>query len=640
MLPRVLIFDDLFGRNISGGRNPDRENLCAHFLLHDVTGDAAALNSQQKVLKPVAMATFGRGQTPADADVGAVVENDLPGALASVRAGWLRALADGEVPWAMVLLDLCFYTGLVTAESNRRNRGMAEGRPGDDDPTSYFGLKLLEAIHHEFPELPIFILSSKPREEVSLGFTRRGALGFIARDDPRGPTPIHEALWQHGLLPDRMGCVIGYSLPVLLCLREARQAARHRGNLLIRGERGTGKDLLARYVCAVGHGSSSLRDPLPFIAVNSAVLRTDLFAAELFGIEPKTASGVDGKIGLVEAADGGDLFFDEIADMAPETQAAVLRVLQDRHVARVGARHAKVVDVRFLSATNVDLEDPDRGFRADLLDRLRLGGTLWLPPLRDRMTDILLLAEYFVREAENERPGTMPRQITQEATQRLLAYDWPGNIRELRTILFDAVYRNPDVEHLVPDHLRLGRPQGTPSQSTANSKDRFSLSQLTIGEFRSGCAAASLQKATPLANSSSSVGAVNDVNTSGLSGGAHLGTHLSDLIDIQSRILFDSQEIAEWSGRLTELQHAHYWLLARYLLSAIEATKRRTHQNPEGLIQIHPAVKLITGDPTLTASTAADVIKRLLSPLDNEINGDLREALEIALRLRPRSGKK
>lgn len=124
----------------------------------------------------------------------------------------------------------------------------------------------------------------------------------------------------------------------------------------------------------------------PLVTVNSAVLRTDLFAAELFGIEPRTASGVAGKIGLVEAADGGNLFLDEIADMPLEAQATVLRVLQERRITRVGARESRSVDVSFLAATNADLERDPRGFRADLLDRLRLGGTLWLPPLRERKT--------------------------------------------------------------------------------------------------------------------------------------------------------------------------------------------------------------------------------------------------------------
>lgn len=598
-LPRLLIIDDVFGRNVPGGHNRDRENLCAHFLLRDVTGDIASNTSRQKVLRPVADAVYFRGQSPSESAVGTTVENDQQGTLNLIREGWSVSLSKGDTPWSMVLIDLCFYSGHVTEESHRRMPGMPEGRPEDDDPRSYFGLILLDAIHREFPELPVFILSSKPREEVSLEFSRRGALGFIARDDMRGPELLQDALWQHGLLPDPSEEVLGNSLPVLLALREARRAARHRSNLLIRGERGSGKELLAAYVHRVC-ADADARGTRPFVTVNSAVLRTDLFASELFGIEPKTASAVDGRIGLVEAADGGDLFLDEIADMPSDAQATMLRVMQDRQITRVGGRKPKVVDVRFISATNADLENDPRSFRPDLLDRLRLGGTLWLPPLRERKSDIPLLVEQFVRQAESQRHGTMQREITPEAIERLMAYDWPGNVRELRSCLFDAVNRNPDVEHLVPGHLQI-----------APGKQEYQTPVAVVP-----------QKENP--NHKQSTDAI---------------MNLSALLTMLDGVCFDSKDIHEWSGRLDDLQHTQAWVFARYLQAALDATKRRTSEFPDGLIQIHPAVKLITGDAALPATQAADVIKRLLVPLEDELSGDLREALAIALRLRPRSTK-
>ena len=308
---------------------------------------------------------------------------------------------------------------------------------------------------------------------------------------------------------------------------------------------------------------------------------------------------MDGKIGLVEAADGGDLFLDEIADMPPDVQAAVLRVLQDRQITRVGARKPRKVDVRFISATNADLEHDSRGFRPDLLDRLRLGGTLWVPSLRERKTDIPLLVERFVREAETQRSGTLRREITTEALDRLQAHDWPGNVRELRACLFDAVNRFPDVEHLVPAHLRL---------KDGPQPDAAKLVEADRGDYSPSVPTAS-QDAIDL--------------------DAWLAVH--------SALRFDPDEITLWSGRLGELQHAQAWVLARYLLAALEATKRRTLEQPEGILQIHPAVKMMTGDAGITASRAADVIKRLLRPLEEELQGDLRKALAIALRLRPRS---
>lgn len=424
-------------------------------------------------------------------------------------------------------------------------------------------------------------------------------MGFIARDDLRGADLLKDAFWQHGLLPDPTDEVLGHSLPVLLALREARRAARHCSNLLIRGERGSGKELLAVYVHRVC-AEAGVREARPFVTVNSAVLRTDLFASELFGIEPKTASGVDGKIGLVEAADGGDLFLDEIADMPSDAQATMLRVMQDLQITRVGGRKPKVVDVRFISATNADLENDPRSFRPDLLDRLRLGGTLWLPPLRERKFDIPLLAEKFVRQAETKRLGTMRREITPEAIERLMTYDWPGNIRELRSCLFDAVNRNPDVEYLVPGHLQI-----------AYRKQEYPATIAVVPP-----------KVEPSLNQS-----------------VDMTMNLSALLTILDGVTFDSDDIIEWSGRLGDFQHTQAWMLARYLQAALSATKRRTPEHPGGMIQIHPAVKLISGDAALTATKAADVIKRLLGPLEDELEGDLREALATAVRLRPRSAK-
>lgn len=601
--PRLLILDDLFGRNVPGGRNTDRENLCAHFLWQDATWDTATKASKQKVMEPIAEAVFCRAQTPATSQVGDTVENDLESALAAVRNGWVTSSEASIVrnphlaPWAMVLLDLCFYTGKVTDESDRRTPGMPEGRPGDDDPRSYFGLTLLDAIHGEFPELPIFILSSKPREEVSLEFSRRGALGFIDRSALDGPELLQQALWNHGLLADPSGEVVGHSLPLLLALREARRGASHRENILIRGERGSGKELIAQYINRAGSGlggsESGISDSSSALAtVNSAVFTPNLFASELFGIEPKTATGVDGKMGLIEMAKGGDLFLDEIGDMPLEVQAAMLRVLQDRKITRVGGRKSIDADVRFLSATNIDLDDSGREFRPDLLDRLRIGGTIWLPPLRERPEDIPALVDRFLREAEAMRPGIRSRKVTPEAIERLCAHDWPGNIRELRSIVFEAVTRHPDVEHLVVDHIRLGQ-----AKTAKRAKKVGRESELAENRPHS----------------------------------------IAHLFEALRETEFPTNQLGEWAGELNTLQREQMRLLARLLQASITATKRRTPENPEGVVQIHPAAKLATGNSSLTASQSADLFKRLLGPIENELDEDLREALEISIRLRPKA---
>ena len=592
MLPRLLIIDDLFGRNLSSGRNTDRENLCAHFLWKDVTNDEAAKASQQNVLKPTAEAVFCRSQLPICAVVGDTIENDIHVAMQVVKRGWY---VEGNVisqkspakPWSMILLDLCFYTGRVTEHSNSRAPGMPEGRTSDDDSQSYFGLTLLDAIHHELPELPIFILSSKPREEVSLEFSRRGALGFIDRSDLRGPELLQQALLRHGILEESSGSIIGRSLPLLMVLREARRAALHRHHLLIGGERGSGKELLARYIHQ--HGGTDR----PFVPVNSAIFTPLLFSSEFFGIEAGTATGVHAKKGLIEAADGGDLFLDEVADLPDEAQAGILRVLQDGHFTRVGGKKSRKVDVRVIAATNTDVQHPDSGFRADLLDRLRTGGLINLPPLRERLEDIPLLTESIVREAERTHRGARPREISAEALEALAAHGWPGNIRELRTVLFDAVNRYPDVEHLVPGHLRIESravtvPIAKPQEPRA---------------------------ATPQP------------------------AGLATLLDTLKGTEFDARNVGAWMGHLQNLQHEQTRVAARLLGAAIEATKRRTPDNPDGLIQIQPAAKLATGDASLTASKAADLFKRTLGPIADELEGDLLIAYQTSLRLRPRSTK-
>ena len=622
MLPRILILDDLFGRSLPNDQNIDRENLCAHFLWHDSSGDEAEIGNRQKVLQPTAEAVFFRAQTPRCADIGDIVKNDLKSTLEVIRGGWPPRIQDGTAkaitPWSMLLLDLCFYTGRVTEESHRRTPGMPEGMPGDDDPDNYFGLTLLDAIHREFPELPIFILSSKPRDDVSLEFSRRGALGFIARDDIRGPELLQEALWQHGLLCDSSGQIVGQSLPMLLALREARRAAGHRENVLIRGERGVGKELLAQYIhqCTNLHAVVQKTKPegserhdkkaeRPFVTVNSAVFTPNLFASELFGIQPRTATGVDGKFGLIETADHGDLFLDEIADMSAEVQAAMLRVSQERRFTPVGARKPKSVDVRFLSATNVDLEDEALRFRADLLDRLRIGGTLWLPPLRERQSDIPLLTERYVREAEVQRKGAMRRQITAEVLDALRSYHWPGNVREFRSVIVDAVNRHPDVEHFVPGHLRFGA-----------EKDRI----VSVGS-------------SPPQSMDSTGESVVEMKD------------FAQLMEVMTSFQFDPADREAWAGKFSQFQSVFARLAAKYIKVALLASRKPTPDNLQGNILIHPAIRLLTGDRKLTASKAADLIKRCLniSPIDrDEILKDevLKEAYEIAMRLRPSSGRK
>lgn len=597
-LPKILIVDDLFGRTHPEGRNEERANLCGQYLLKDVTGDEQVKASGQKIKKPIAEAVFFRGQSPTCSIVGDTVENNLEHTLQIIREGWDVEGTD-KPRWAMILLDLCFYTGRVTKESDAKASGMPEGRVGDDSPDEYFGLQILRKIREEFPEIPIVILSSKSRDEVSQEFSQLGAMGFLPRADANSPEMLSEYLWRHGLIQDEQGEIVGQSKALLLALRAARRAAIGKRNILVRGERGTGKELIARYI----HRQADSQQA-PFIEVNSSALTPELFASELFGIGAGVATGVTKRLGLIKEADGGDLFLDEIKDMPSTVQAGILRVLEERKMIPVGASTPIVVDVRFLSATNIDIEGlaVKGGFRSDLLDRLREGGTIVLPALRDRKEDIPLLIERFVREAESTHPSAVRRQIDPETIEKLCGYDWPGNIRELKSCLFKAVNDHPDVEHLVPIHIAI--PDEATAQEIEPGQEETLVSQVQP-DFQ-----------------------INAVT-------------ISQLMQVLATASIDTGRPEEITGKLPELQHAYAEFIARYFRNALEVTRRPTPDNPQGKIQIHPAVKLIMGDSRLTASKAADIVKKIhgISKEAAELwDSDpvLRAAYETALRLRPR----
>lgn len=239
---------------------------------------------------------------------------------------------------------------------------------------------------------------------------------------------------------------------VVPALREVYEAAERvaRGDVgvLILGESGTGKDLLARYI----HQASRVTAG-PFLGLNCASLPRDLLEAELFGVEKGVATGVDARPGKFELAHGGTLFLDEIADMAPETQARILRVLQSGEVYRLGGREPRNVEVRTVAATNRDIRSMlrDGGFRGDLYHRIA-GWVVQLPPLRQRRADIPNLAAHFLTR-EGRRQGIRVAGISRAALDALAAYPWPGNVRQLENEMARAALFLDDGELL--DTARL-----------------------------------------------------------------------------------------------------------------------------------------------------------------------------------------
>lgn len=229
--------------------------------------------------------------------------------------------------------------------------------------------------------------------------------------------------------------IVGSSPALQHVLAQVAKVAKTDSTVLILGETGTGKELIARAI-----HKRSQRSSRAFIRVNCAAIPQSLIASELFGHEKGAFTGaLQRRLGRFEAADGGTIFLDEIGDLPAETQIALLRVLQEREIERVGSSHPIAVDVRILAATNRDLEAAlERGeFRQDLYYRLNVF-PIRMPPLRERVADIPVLVEYLV-ERYAKKAGKSIRSIKKETLAQFQAYDWPGNVRELQNVIERAV---------------------------------------------------------------------------------------------------------------------------------------------------------------------------------------------------------
>jgi DNA-binding NtrC family response regulator len=249
--------------------------------------------------------------------------------------------------------------------------------------------------------------------------------------------------------------IVGKSEPMLKIFDLVAQVAPSRSTVLIQGESGTGKELIAKAI----HSSSQRKDR-PFVPVNTGSMPADLLESTLFGhVKGAFTSAIAAKKGLFEVADGGTIFLDEIGTMSVETQAKILRVLQDKKFMHLGGVQEISVDVRVIAATNIDLKTlvQEGRFREDLFYRLNVI-TIDLPPLRSRVEDVPLLVSHFLARfaSENNKPL---RQISPEALRPIMDYGWPGNVRELENVIERAVVlsNSPVIGiDLLPDQI-VGR---------------------------------------------------------------------------------------------------------------------------------------------------------------------------------------
>jgi len=253
--------------------------------------------------------------------------------------------------------------------------------------------------------------------------------------------------------------IVGSSPALQRVLAQVAKVATTDSTVLILGDTGTGKELIARAI-----HKRSRRSPRAFIRVNCAAIPPSLIASELFGHEKGAFTGaLQRRLGRFEAADGGTIFLDEIGDLPAETQIALLRVLQEREIERVGSSHPIAVDVRVLAATNRDLETAVQSgaFRQDLYYRLNVF-PIEIPPLRERVDDIPVLVEYLI-ERYAKQAGKSIRNIKKQTVELFQAYDWPGNVRELQNVIERAVVLC-DGETFAIDQSWL---QGKPSRPSA-----------------------------------------------------------------------------------------------------------------------------------------------------------------------------
>jgi two-component system, NtrC family, response regulator len=317
------------------------------------------------------------------------------------------------------------------------------------------GIELLEQIKRKDPDLPVIMMTAYGTVEKAVEAMQKGAYNYILKpfDNDRLILYVNKALSMYRVIKENrrlrhvvqtqyhFGNIIGKSKAMQEVFETIRKVAPTNATVLIEGENGTGKELVAKSI----HFNSPRREK-PFIAVNCTALAESLLESELFGHEKGAFTGaVAMKKGRFELADGGTLFLDEIGELSPNLQVKLLRVLQEKTFERVGGAKPVSVDIRIIAATNKLLkEEIAKGrFREDLFYRLNVLSIL-LPALRERIEDIRPLVDHFLKKyADERRTGAPVIGVDQEVERLFFEYHWPGNVRELENVVERAVILCP-----------------------------------------------------------------------------------------------------------------------------------------------------------------------------------------------------
>ena len=380
---------------------------------------------------------------------------------AGVMSRPLRVLVvDDEEVIRDILATLLEREGweVTTASTGARGLAAFEAEPHDVVLLDLMlpdrsGLEVLRDIRRRDPDAVVVIVTAYSSIEGAIDAMRDGAFHYIPKPfqneevlltvekgaETRRLTEENRRLKEELSRRFGLGRIVGKSEGMRKVFELVRLAGPSKSTILVEGESGTGKELVARAI-----HTHSPRSGGPFVTVNSGSMPTDLLESNLFGhVRGAFTGAVANKKGLFESAEGGSIFFDEIGTVGLETQAKLLRVIQEKEFMRVGSVETQKADVRIIAATNVDLKRlvAESRFRDDLYYRLCVI-TISIPPLRERREDIPLLADHFVRvyASENNKPIT---GLHPEALRALLDHDWPGNVRELENAIERAVVLCP-----------------------------------------------------------------------------------------------------------------------------------------------------------------------------------------------------
>jgi two-component system nitrogen regulation response regulator NtrX len=387
-------------------------------------------------------------------------------------------IVDDEAGIRAALSQLLEYEGYAVRQASNATDALAEYakfRPDlvfmDVKMAGIDGLEALKRLREQDPRAIVVMISGHGTIQTAVESTQLGAYDFLEKplDTDRILVTLRNAL-QHLDLRDENQLlkaqvqsrfeIVGASYAIRALTDRIEKVAGTPARVLISGENGTGKELVARAI-----HTQSPRAKKPLVEVNCAAIPGELIESELFGHMKGSFTGaVTDRAGKFEQADGGTLFLDEIGDMSTSAQAKVLRVLQDGVVTRIGGNKPVSVDVRVLAATNKNLEEEIAAgrFREDLFYRLNVV-PLTVPPLRERREDIPLLIAHFVGQL-SEREGVTPRAFDQEAIDALTRMEWPGNVRELRNTVERLLILAAGPKVTIQDIERLvGRAASEPS---------------------------------------------------------------------------------------------------------------------------------------------------------------------------------